>query len=157
MRLFVSSTSEDLKDYRAAVIAAIRKLDEGRGLYLVCCMEDYSPQDSLPVEKCRQDVAACDVYVGLFAWRYGHVPDGHTQSITEQEFREAIDRGLVVRCFLIQDEDVPWPPRCIDRGEKATRLESLRNELLGKQACGFFVNDPAKLALDVVTALSTLR
>ena len=46
-------------------------------------METYVAEPRRPVDKCLNDVAACDLYIGVFAWRYGYVPSGFTQSITE--------------------------------------------------------------------------
>ena len=41
----------------------------------VVAMEDYVASDQRPLAKCLADVAACDLYVGIFAHRYGHIPD----------------------------------------------------------------------------------
>jgi Domain of unknown function (DUF4062) len=38
-------------------------------------MEDYVATDRRPLQKCLADVAACDGYIGIFAWRYGFVPE----------------------------------------------------------------------------------
>jgi hypothetical protein len=45
LRVYVSSTSIDLKEHRAAVIAALRKMMN----LIPVCMEDYTAQDALPV------------------------------------------------------------------------------------------------------------
>ncbi len=37
-------------------------------------MEDYVATDQRPTEKCLADVAASDLYIGIFAWRYGYIP-----------------------------------------------------------------------------------
>ena len=37
-------------------------------------MEDYVATDRRTVDKCLADVAGADIYVGLFAFRYGYVP-----------------------------------------------------------------------------------
>ena len=42
--------------------------------YNVIAMEEYVATDRRPVEKCLTDVARADVYVGLFAFRYGYIP-----------------------------------------------------------------------------------
>ncbi len=80
-------------------------------------MEDYGPDDRPPLEKCLEDVAGCDLYLGIFAWRYGHVPDGYDRSITELEYRKAIEGAIPTLIFLL-DEDVPWSPKFIDRGRR---------------------------------------
>lgn len=64
--IYLSSTCEDLKDYRSAVFDALRKSG-----YRVIAMEDYVATDQRPVDKCLKDVEQADLYVGLFGFRYG--------------------------------------------------------------------------------------
>jgi len=65
-KVYVSSSYLDLKDYREQVRLVLRRMG-----YEDKAMEYYVAEDQRPVEKCLADVAACDVYVGVFAWRYG--------------------------------------------------------------------------------------
>jgi hypothetical protein len=65
-KIYISLTYEDLKEYREAAGHALRRLD-----HHVVGMEDYVAADERPLDKCLKDVAACDVYVGIFAFRYG--------------------------------------------------------------------------------------
>ena len=39
----------------------------------VIAMEDYVARDDRPAAQCLRDVARSDLYVGLFAWRYGFI------------------------------------------------------------------------------------
>ena len=64
--IYLSSTFEDLKDYRKAVFEALRKSG-----YTVVAMEDYVATDVRPVDQCLEDVENADIYVGVFAFRYG--------------------------------------------------------------------------------------
>jgi hypothetical protein len=74
----------------------------------VIAMEDYVATDERPLDKCLADVASCDIYIGIFAWRYGYVPPGQERSITELEYRQAGQSSLERLTFLL-DEDAPWP------------------------------------------------
>jgi len=69
LRVYLSSTYEDLKGYREAVFAGLAKA----GLDVVR-MEDYAAADERPLDLCLRDVAQSDIYVGLYAWRYGYIP-----------------------------------------------------------------------------------
>jgi hypothetical protein len=40
----------------------------------VIAMEHYVAADQRPLDKCLEDVCGCDLYIGLFAWRYGYIP-----------------------------------------------------------------------------------
>jgi len=54
--IYLSSTYEDLKDYREVVYKALRKSG-----YNVIAMEDYVSTDQRPVDKCLKDVAGTDI------------------------------------------------------------------------------------------------
>jgi len=68
-KVYISSTFTDLRAHREAVYKILRKLGHD-----VISMEDYVAADQRPLAKCLDDVAACAVYVGIFAWRYGYIP-----------------------------------------------------------------------------------
>ena len=96
-KIYLSSTYGDLKAYREGVYHTLRQMG-----YDAIAMEDYVATDKRPLEKCLQDVAACDLYVGLFAWRYGYVPsEGNPEhkSITELEYRKASSIREIVPYF----------------------------------------------------------
>ena len=68
-RIYISSTFSDLQAHREKVYRVLRQLGHD-----VIAMEDYVAADQRPLAKCLADVAACDLYVGIFAHRYGYVP-----------------------------------------------------------------------------------
>src|SRR5262245_47854975 len=127
MRVYVSSTFKDLQAHREAAIYILRQLG-----HQVVTMEDYTATEAPPLRKVLGDVQSCEVFIGIYAWRYGHVPktknsfegalldagtfkdatQGKT-SITEYEYLQAKASGLSVLLFLL-DEQTPWPPHLID-------------------------------------------
>jgi hypothetical protein len=133
-RIYVSSTSEDLADYRKEVSQALRRLGHED-----VAMEYYVAEDARPVERDLSDVSSCDVYVGIFAWRYGHIPPEHNpegRSITELEYRRALADGKECLIFLLH-EDARWPRGKMDRD--MSRIEALREELAGgRHTVNFF-------------------
>jgi Domain of unknown function (DUF4062) len=125
-RIYVSSTFSDLQDYRKGVSSALRRLG-----HQDVAMEYYVAEDRRPLDRCLEDVGSCDVYAGIFAWRYGFVPrTGNPEqfSITELEYRHALAAGKACLIFLLS-EDTPWP-----RGKMETaalnRIEALGEELM---------------------------
>lgn len=85
--VYISSTYEDLKEHREAVHRVLAKMR-----YSVRVMEDYVATDNRMVDQVLRDVVECDIYFGVFAWRYGYVPpDGNPKGIsaTELEYRKA--------------------------------------------------------------------
>jgi hypothetical protein len=68
MKVYVSSTYQDLIEHRAAVDRTLRRMGHD-----VIGMEQYVAVGSKPVDRCRADVRSADVYVIIVAWRFGHV------------------------------------------------------------------------------------
>ncbi|HEY0173452.1 MAG TPA: DUF4062 domain-containing protein [Pyrinomonadaceae bacterium] len=130
-KIYVSSTRLDLKEFRETVSRAIR-----RSGHEDVAMENYVAEHRPPVGKCLEDVAGCDLYVGLFAWRYGWVPEEDNPSrlsVTEMEYRQALKSGRHCLVFLLSDE-APWPLKFVDSDR--TRIEALRDELGAKHSSG---------------------
>ena len=84
MKIYVSSTTNDLRNLRNYIAEQI-SIWQHQPVY----MEDYSADAVPPLQKCLEDVSQCDIYLGIFAWRYGHIPPNQEYSITDLEFREA--------------------------------------------------------------------
>jgi hypothetical protein len=130
--IYVSSTFVDLRAHRKALSAAICRLR-----HVDRAMEYYIAEDARPVDRCLRDAGSCDLYLGLFARRYGFCPPGEQCSITELEFRAARAAGIDCLCFLLA-EDAPWPEENVEHGAGADKLAALRSELGEHYLCGFF-------------------
>ena len=149
MRIYISSTSEDLLDYRLAVISALQ-----RSGHTPVCMEHHAASDRAPKEECLKEVATCDAYVGIFAWRYGFIPPKCETSMTELEYREAIKHKIPTLIFLL-DEKVEWPAEYRESGMGGERIKRFREELqLSKWMRPFF--NPDNLSTEVLAAINRL-
>lgn len=147
-KVYVSSTYLDLRECRRQLSLTLRKLEHED-----VAMEYYAAEDKRPVKKCLEDVAACDLYVGVFAWRYGWVPkEGNPKrlSITEMEYRRARELGKYCLIFLLT-EKASWPLESIDKNR--ARIEKLRGELSEHHTVAFF-NSCDSLDSQVSTAVS---
>jgi HAD superfamily phosphoserine phosphatase-like hydrolase len=123
-RIFVSSTFEDLKEHRFATIKAIRQLGA-----VDISMEHFGARDERPKDECIRLIREeTDVFVGIYAHRYGFIPEGEAISITESEYREAVRAGVPVLVYLV-DDNHPWPPLLIDKQEAAEKLAAFKAEL----------------------------
>jgi hypothetical protein len=160
MKVYISSTYQDLIEHRAAVDRALRRMGHD-----VIGMEQYVAEGSKPVERCKADVQASNAYVIIVAWRYGYVPgraapptdttvDG--RSITEIELAEAQACGKPVLAFLL-DPEAPWPPNRVDAmggapgaGDDVARLRTL----LGANYLAGIFRTPDDLATQVAAAVS---
>ena len=137
--IYVSSTFVDLRGHRKALSLAIRRLG-----HVDVAMEYYIAEDTRPLDRCVRDAGSCDLYLGVFARRYGFCPPGEQRSITELEFRAARGAGIDCLCFLLA-EDAPWPDESVERGPGADKLAALRAEVGTDYLCGFFTT-PDELA-----------
>ncbi len=155
--IYLSSTYLDLKEHRTAVFEALR-----RSGYHVIAMEDYVARDERPVKACLDDVDRADIYVGLFAFRYGYIPPAEhgnpdRLSITELEFRRA-DSSPKTRCLVfLLDETAPWATHLTDtwtgEADKGERIRQLRNEL-SREKMGSFFSGTYELASLVQAAVT---
>ncbi len=152
--IYLSSTYEDLKEYRHAVVEALRT-----GGHKVITMKEKAAKDQRLVKMCLRKVANTDVYIGLFAFRYGYVPPTNQDnaqglSITELEFREA--QRLRKPCLtFVASEEPPWPPKFID-ALQSERIYTLRQFLLTEKFAPTF-SSPQELAALVLAAVTKLQ
>lgn len=156
MKVYLSSTFQDLRDHRAAVERTLRKMGHD-----VIGMEQYAAEGSRPVERCKRDVELADACVLILGWHYGYTPltldnpDGW--SITEIEYRHAVSKHKTVLAFLL-DPETPWPPSLMDaasaNAEAAERISLLRSEVASEYLVGMF-SSPDDLASQVGAAVAS--
>ena len=125
MKVFISSTSEDLKHYRSATFEVILDAQcEAVG------MEHFGADPRPIAQLCQEKLAGCDLIILLQAWRWGWVPsveqggDGE-RSITAYEIECAKDLGLPILAFLATDI---WPGRSWEM-DKIDRVKKFRDDL----------------------------
>jgi len=148
MKVYISSTYRDLKDYRESVYIALRKMKKIN----VIAMEDYVAMDHRPVDKCLFDVSTCDVYIGIFAWRYGFIPVNYDHSITELEYRKAVNTKKTKLIFILNNK-AKWPEAQKDK--TLNSILRLRNELEDNHIVSYF-ETKEELTNDIVISISNL-
>jgi hypothetical protein len=153
MKIYISSTFEDLKDYRENVYKQLRKLRHD-----VISMEDYVAGDQRPLDQCLKDVGTADIYIGIIAWRYGYIPLEHNpdnRSITELEYRHALGSHKQCLIFLLE-ERTPWSPDLMDaqtgKKDAGKNIRRFRDELAKRHTISKF-NNADQLASDVLAAV----
>ncbi|MBN2090273.1 DUF4062 domain-containing protein [candidate division KSB1 bacterium] len=143
-KVYISSTYKDLSEQRklAAQVALEMSL-------LPIAMEDYSSTEEKPVDKCCNDVKCCDIFIGIYAFRYGYVPDGYDKSITHLEY-EAAGLANIPRLIFIIDDEAPWPRLKMD--QDLSEIDEFRN-LLRKNHTSPPIKDINQLKSAITTAL----
>lgn len=120
--VFISSTGKDLAEYREAAIEICNRL----GLTPIA-MEFFEAMGAGATEGSKRKLEKADVYVGIFAHRYGYIEWGHSKSVTEIEFDYAGELALDQLCFLVE-RGYPWPPDLIDY-ENIEKLKAFRKKI----------------------------
>jgi hypothetical protein len=173
MKVFVSSTSRDLAEHRAAAIRSLRRMG-----HQVIAMEEFTAATSYPVDRVLDLVRGADAYVVIVAWRYGFIPDinrakslpatdqheNQCRSITEWEYlaaREKPDRPILA--FLLADT-AAWPPQDMDGFDpqgtddaiSPERVREFRARLMSDHIVSFF-SAPDQLESLVGAAIASAR
>jgi Domain of unknown function (DUF4062) len=74
---------------------------------------DFEAMGLGATEGSKRKIDEADVYVGIYAHRYGYIEQGHDKSVTEIEFDYAGERNIERLCFVV-DPKWPWPPDAWD-------------------------------------------
>ena len=121
-RIYLSSTYSDLQELRSKAKETI--LDLG---HHPVAMENYNSTNEKPLNQCLKDIRGCDIFVGIYAFRYGFIPQGLEKSITHLEYEEALKENKTLLLFVI-DEETPMPPKFVDSDR--TNINQLRDIIL---------------------------
>lgn len=145
--IFVSSTYDDLIEYRSAAKEALHRLET-----IVRGMEYFGSKPGSPKDECLSAVRSCHVYIGIFAMRYGSIDDESGKSMTHLEYEEATKLKLPSLIYLIDEQTQPILPKFVETGEKAECLKALKEELKKKYVVSFFTT-PEDLAKKIAQDL----
>jgi hypothetical protein len=165
--VFLSSTSRDLKKYRDR----LRDVILNAGAFPIA-MEEFDAGSANALQKCHDEVSRAEIFIGVYAHRYGFAPGAHmtwttrdgevragdgVTSITEWEYRWARERRLPMLLYVVADEDedgepLPWVAQYIDGEPERSRLMAFKQAIMTEHVVGFF-RSPDDLGRQVAGAL----
>jgi hypothetical protein len=131
LEIVISSTARDLPEHRQEVMVACQNLG-----CVPKMMEHLPAVDADAIRASFDLVDQADVYVGVFANRYGYVPKGYECSITEMELQRAEEQQIPRLIFLI-DDDHPVSRKDVDTGDGAEKLSALKARLVSERMVQF--------------------
>ena len=153
----ISSTTVDLPEHRPeARDACLRS-----GFFPLMMEHGSAEWNSDAIKYSLEKVDAARVYIGIFAYRYGYIPDDPVRnpdklSITELEYRHAQKRGIPILSF-IADKTHPVVFDQIDTdSEKMAKLSKLKEEINGSTIRGLF-KDKGELRALILQSLMELK
>lgn len=133
--VFLSSTKDDLLDYRARVRGVIDRLG-----YRFIGMEEFTAAPEAPAVLIRRRVEQSEIYVGVLGWRYGSVDESSGFSMTELEYRQAVASKKPIHMFVM-DEKASINIGMVERDPESLRkLLDLRALVLKSHVAGMFTN-----------------
>jgi nucleoside 2-deoxyribosyltransferase len=77
-------------------------------------MKYFGSRPDDPVVVCFEAIREADVLVGIYAMRYGWIPEGKNCSITEMEFDYARQLGKPCLCYVVDEKNANWPIHLIE-------------------------------------------
>lgn len=146
MRVFVSSTYEDLALHRG-------KVEDSLAMSGIAynAMEHFAASSSPTIHTCLQAVGASNVFVGILGVRYGSSPPGCQLSYTEREYKHARSLKIPIMMFLIDMRKASVNPDVIasETHEQHQRLDQFKGFVRKHHTVTFFTTpeDLARLVL----------
>jgi len=131
MKIFISSTYEDLKEYRQTAIEVVNRYK-----CVPLAMEFLVSEPGEPLTVCEKEVRECDIFIGIYAHRYGFIPKRENKSITQLEYELAKELGKDCLCFIVE-VDYPWKKSFIEFG-KQKELDDFLDKVKTENICSFF-------------------
>jgi tetratricopeptide (TPR) repeat protein len=157
-KVMISSTARDLPDHRKEALDACLRLS-----MLPIMMEHLPASDEDAISESLRMVNESDIYVGIYAYRYGTIPKGHNISITEMEYNRAKERGIPCLIFLM-DKTHPITPEQMGEGlddeaeeiKRRAKLSALKKRVGEEKVVNTF-KSPADLRAHMISSLSPHR
>ncbi|HWT02132.1 MAG TPA: DUF4062 domain-containing protein [Pyrinomonadaceae bacterium] len=149
----VSSTARDLPEHREEVMDACLR----QGMFPTM-MEHLPALDAEAISASLDLVDKADIYVGVFAHRYGYVPKENNPrqiSITEMEYNRAVERDIP-RLIFLMDKAHPITIDAVEQGEGAAKLAALKKRIEAERVVNYF-DSPDDLRAHAINSLSQLR
>lgn len=138
-KVFLSMTFEDLAPYRQAALEVIHALhmqtvDVTHG--------QDTHEDFLHIS--QQALRGADVFVGIYASRYGEIPYHDQLSINEQLYEDA-GHGAIPRLIYIAHPEANWPIDTWHTDERAAFMRLFLDRLVEENKSVRYFNNPDEL------------
>lgn len=149
MKVFLSSTYEDLLAHRSTVEAsfAISRIQYN-------AMEHFGSNPRPPIDTCLKAVRDSQAFVGVLGVCYGGCPPGCVLSYTEREFRQARADGKPIFMFLIDERNAHVAPTYLysETQQQQARLQNFKKYVRRKFTVSVFTS-PEDLSRLVLASL----
>lgn len=137
LQIFLSSTFEDLIDYRLTAMEAV--LASG---HIPAAMEQFSPGDETAWEKIQRWVNESDAFILILGGRYGSLEPLSGKSYMHLEYEYALSKkklffSLVIKKEHLEERIIEKGLQIVDERENPEKYKQFK-ELVTQKHCGFF-------------------
>lgn len=151
-QVFVSSTYEDLKEERKAVLESLLKSH-----FIPAGMEYFNASNRQSWDIITKDIDESDYYVLIVAGKYGSLVQGETPEIsyTEKEYNYACSIGKPILAFVYRDVSNLQVSKYEKAKKARNRLNSFRQRIQNEGRNVDFWEDKSDLVLKIQQSLSS--
>lgn len=153
-KVMVSSTVRDLPNHRKEILDACQR----QSMQAIMMEYRHSSADEAIAASLGM-VNQADIYLGIFAHRYGYIPDSPQNpnriSVTEMEYQRAVKRGIP-RMIFVMGKDHPISIDDVEMGEGADKLKAFKARLEKENFVNYF-NSAVELRAHAINSLSYYR
>ena len=146
---FISSTYEDLKEERDAVIHTVLTLGQ-----FPVGMEMFSAVNMDQWNVIKKSIDSCDYYILIIGNKYGSIDEDSGLSYTEKEFDYAISQGIPVLAFIADDNINLSVSKVEQDEEKIIGLRKFKDKVKKSDLYVSFWNSKDKLEALVSQSIS---
>lgn len=154
-QVFISSTFADLVEERKKILDVLFMAD-----CIPAGMEAFVAADTEQFEVIKKVIDLCDYYVLIIGKRYGSIHPDTGKSYTEMEYDYAIEQGIPVLVFAI-DDNVKLASDKIETDEKKRdKLEKFRTRAMTNRLASIWESTEdltGKLAISIMKAKAEIK
>ena len=154
-QVFISSTYSDLSKERKRVLDILLMAD-----CIPAGMENFVATDDEQFNVIKKVIDMCDYYVLILGKRYGSVNEKTGISYTEMEYNYAIDKGIPVLVFAL-DDSVELDDEKVEKDDiKRGKLAEFKSRAMGNRLASIWRDQSdlmGKVAISIMQAKNEIK
>ena len=154
-QVFISSTYADLIEERKKILDILFMAD-----CIPAGMEAFVAADTEQFEVIKKVIDLCDYYVLIIGKRYGSIHPDTGKSYTEMEYDYAIEQGIPVLVFAIDDNVKLASDKIETDEEKKDKLKKFRTRAMTNRLASIWESTEdltGKLAISIMKAKTEIK
>ena len=154
-QVFISSTYTDLAEERKKILDVLFMAD-----CIPAGMEAFVAADTEQFEVIKKVIDLCDYYVLIIGKRYGSVHPDTGKSYTEMEYDYAIEQGIPVLVFAIDDNVKLASDKTEADEDKKDKLKKFRTKAMTNRLASIWATPEdltGKLAISIMKARTEIK